>query len=118
VPETTRSGFSDNTIAALAYISFVPAMFFLVLRRYKSRPYIRFHAWQSIFLNFAAFSISLALSMLAQPALHQGAYYLLSAARVVWAIWFGLWIATSLTALNGKHFSIPVLGKMAERMAK
>lgn len=116
--ETTRSGFSDNGIAALAYVTFVPAMFFLVLRRYKNRPYIRFHAWQSIFLNLAAFSVSLALTMLAQPALHQGAYYLLSAARVAWALWFGVWIATSLVALNGNRFMIPVLGKMAERMAK
>jgi uncharacterized membrane protein len=117
-PETTRPGFSDNGIAALAYVTFVPAMFFLILKRYKNRSYVRFHAWQSIFLDLAAFTVSLVLSLLAQPALHRGAYYLLDATRVSWALWFGLWIATSLCALSGKRFHIPVIGRMAERMAK
>jgi len=118
VSETSRTGFSDNSIAALAYITFVPAMFFLVLPRYKTRSYVRFHAWQSILLNLAAFSASVMLSLLAEPALHRGAYVMLSVTRMAWAIWFGLWIATSLTALNGKRFMIPVIGRMAEKLAK
>jgi uncharacterized membrane protein len=115
---TARTGISDNAIAALAYITFVPAMFFLVLKRYKHRSFVRFHAWQSILLDLFGFTISFVLTLLAQPALHKGAFFLLSAARVSWGLWFGFWIATALCALTGRRFHIPVLGRMAERLAK
>jgi uncharacterized membrane protein len=117
-PEIARTGFSDNGIGALAYITFVPAMFFLMLPRYKHRSYVRFHAWQSILLDLAAFTVSLFLSLLAEPALHRGAYYLLNATRVAWGLWFGLWIATSLCALTGRRFHLPLIGRMAERLAR
>jgi uncharacterized membrane protein len=116
--EAARPGFSDNGIAALAYITFVPAMFFLILSRYKHRSYVRFHAWQSILLDLFAFTASLVLTLLAEPALHSGAYFLLGAARVSWGLWFGLWVATSICALSGKRLRIPVIGRMAERLAK
>ena len=116
--ETTRPGFSDNGIGALAYITFVPAMFFLMLPRYKHRSYVRFHAWQSILLDLAAFTVSLVLSLLAEPALHRGAYYLLNATRVAWGLWFGLWVATALCALTGRRFHLPLNGRLAERRAK
>jgi uncharacterized membrane protein len=115
---TARPGFSDNGIAALAYVTFVPAMFFLILSRYKHRTYVRFHAWQSIFLDLAAFTVSIGLTLLAQPAFHSGGYFLLGAARISWGLWFGLWVATSFCALSGKRFHLPVIGRMAERMAK
>lgn len=115
---TPRSGLSDNGIGAMAYITFVPAMFFLMLPRYKHRSYVRFHAWQSILLDLAAFTVSIVLTLLAEPALHRGAYYLLSAARISWGLWFGLWIATSLCALTGRRFHLPLIGRMAERLAR
>jgi uncharacterized membrane protein len=43
-----KPGLSDNSIAAAAYLGAVPAFFFLSIRRYNKRPYVRFHAWQSI----------------------------------------------------------------------
>ena len=55
-----KSGLSDNLIAAIAYFGPVPAFFFLAVRRYNKRPYVRFHAWQSlafdafVFLFFSA----------------------------------------------------------------
>jgi uncharacterized membrane protein len=115
---TTRSGLSENGIAALAYITFVPAIFFLILPRYNKSSYVRFHCWQSILLNVAAFLVSVVLTLFAVPALHGGAYFILGLTRVMWGVWFGLWIATSLSALNGKRFHIPVLGKLAETQVK
>lgn len=115
---TTRSGLSENGIAALAYITFVPAIFFLILPRYNKSSYVRFHCWQSILLNVAAFLVSVVLTLFAQPALHGGAYFILGLTRVMWGVWFGLWIATSISALNGKRFHIPVLGNLAETQVK
>ena len=116
--ERTRSGFSENGIAALAYITFVPAIFFLILPRYNQSKYVRFHCWQSILLNLAAFLVSVVLTLFAVPALRGGAFFLLGLTRVMWGVWFGLWIATSLAALNGKRFHIPILGKLAETQVK
>lgn len=53
VPSPSKSGLSDNSIGAIAYLSPLPAFFFLAIRRYNKRPYVRFHAWQS--LVFSAF---------------------------------------------------------------
>jgi len=115
---TTESGLSENGIAALAYITFVPAIFFLILPRYNKSSYVRFHCWQSILLDIAAFLVSVILTLFAVPALKGGAYFILGFTRVMWGVWFGLWISTSLSALNGKRFHIPILGQLAETQVK
>jgi uncharacterized membrane protein len=82
VSETTRTNFSENSIAALAYITFVPAILFLILPRYNKSSYVRFHAWQSILLNIAAYVVSFTLTLFAVPALQHGAYFILGLTRV------------------------------------
>ena len=62
--DTPQSGLSDNAAGAIAYLTFVPAIVFLVLPPYNTSPYVRFHAWQSIFLNVAAFAIYVVLAIL------------------------------------------------------
>ena len=52
-PMTTSAGLSDNTAAALSYVTIIPAIVFLVLEPYNKVPLIRFHSWQSIFLFWA-----------------------------------------------------------------
>ncbi|MGA9669364.1 MAG: hypothetical protein WBQ94_09160 [Terracidiphilus sp.] len=116
--DSTQSGFSENSIAALAYLTFVPAILFLILPRYNKSSYVRFHAWQSILLNIAAFVVSVVLSLLAEPALKRGAYFVLGVTRVMWGVWFGLWISTAVIALNGKRFKIPFIGPVAEKTAQ
>jgi uncharacterized membrane protein len=53
--ESTPTGLSDNSAGALAYVTFIPAIVFLAMPPYNQSPYVRFHAWQSIFL-FVAWS--------------------------------------------------------------
>ena len=50
-PNPPKFGLSDNSIAALAYFTPLLAVFFLAIRRYNKRPYVRFHAWQSLVFN-------------------------------------------------------------------
>ena len=57
--ETTQSGLSDNAAGALAYVTIIPAIIFLVAEPYNKNSYIKFHAWQSIFLGIAWFAISI-----------------------------------------------------------
>lgn len=79
---------------------------------------MRFHAWQSILLDITAFVASVVLSLLAEPALKQGAYFISGLARVMWGIWFGLWIWTAIIALTGKRFKIYLIGSIAEKTAE
>ena len=47
------SGLSDDAASGLAYLTFIPAIIFLVVAPYNTNPKIKFHAWQSIFLSLS-----------------------------------------------------------------
>ncbi len=47
------SGLSDNAAGAIAYITIIPAIIFLIVEPYNKNSFVRFHAWQSIFLGIA-----------------------------------------------------------------
>src|SRR4051795_2425149 len=67
-PSTRYAGsvaMTDNVAGALCYsLGFVTGILFLVLAPYNQNKTIRFHAFQSIFLNVAAFVVSFALSII------------------------------------------------------
>ena len=46
-----KAGRSDEEIGAIAYITPVMEIFFLAIRRYNKRPYVRFHTGQSLVFN-------------------------------------------------------------------
>ena len=117
MPEPTPSGLTDNAAGALAYITFVPAIVFLVLPPYNASPYVRFHAWQSIFLNVAAVIISIALSFLMVFFMFFGGFVLLAVSRLIWLLWFVLWLVCVLKALNGQRFKVPIIGDLAAKRA-
>jgi hypothetical protein len=52
-PQPAQSGLSDNAAGALAYVTFIPAIIFLIVEPYNKNSYIKFHSWQSIFLGIA-----------------------------------------------------------------
>jgi uncharacterized membrane protein len=115
--ETNPSGLSDHAVGALAYITIVPAIVFLVLPPYNASSYVRFHAWQSIFLNLAAIVFWAALSFLTIFGLMFGTYFMLLLTRLIWLGWFALWLVCVLKALNGQRFKVPVIGDLAQKQA-
>ena len=46
MPEPNQSGLSDNAAGALAYVTFIPAIIFLIVEPYNKNSYIKFHSWQ------------------------------------------------------------------------
>ena len=115
--ETAQSGLSGHAAGAIAYITFVPALVFLFMPPYSTRPFVRFHAWQSIFLNVAAFLVNIILSMLAVMTLFMGPSLFYTIIRVIWVIWTLLWIVCVLQAVNGKRFRLPLIGNIAENLS-
>jgi uncharacterized membrane protein len=43
-----ESGLADNVAGALAYLTFIPAVLFLVLEPYNKKPFVRFNAFQCL----------------------------------------------------------------------
>ena len=112
--EINPSGLSENGIAALSYITFIPAILFLILPRYNRSAYVRFHAWQSLLLNVAAFLLSFIVTYLILPFMLREAVILLFIVRLIWGIWLAVW---AVAALNGKKLKLPLLGALADKEA-
>jgi uncharacterized membrane protein len=115
--EPNQSGLSDNAAGAIAYITLVPAIVFLVMPPYNASSYVRFHAWQSIFLNIAAIIISFALSFVLMFGMVFGAFFFLALSRLIWLAWFLIWLLCVLKALNGHRYKLPLIGDLAEKQA-
>jgi uncharacterized membrane protein len=113
-------GLSDNSIGAVAYFTPIPAIFFLAIHRYNKRPYVRFHAWQSLVLSafvfiFAyLFSYALPYSAMLGPRLFFGIRALVG---LIWIAIFLTWLWCVVGALNGKRYRLPVIGDWADEQA-
>ena len=94
------SGLADNVAGALAYITIIPAILFLVLPDYNKRSFVRFHAFQCICLAVCSFV---------------GIIPILG-----WIVDFALficWIIAIFKAYGGERWKVPVLGNFAEKFA-
>ncbi len=109
------SGLTDNVAGALAYVTIIPAIVFLVVAPYNRNRFIRFHSFQSIFFAIAWTVLWIGLSIV----LHIP--FLGWATMLVWPIvWLGgfiLWIVLLLKAYQGQRFKLPVIGDIAENQA-
>lgn len=115
---TNQVGLSDNAAGAIAYMTFVPAIVFLLIPPYNQNRNVRFHAWQSLLLSASAIAISFLLSFLLVIFLVFDAELLVVFKRLIWVGWFVLWLICVVKALNGERFRIPILGALAERQSE
>jgi uncharacterized membrane protein len=116
--ETTQSGLSDNGAGALAYITIIPAILFLVMPPYNKSPYVRFHAWQCIFLTVAWIALFIVLAIFARiPFFGFFGLIMFPIMLVVDLGMFILWLVVVLKALNGQRFKLPIIGALAEGQA-
>ena len=119
--DTPQSGLTDNAAGAISYLTFIPAIIFLAIPPYNTSPFVRFHAWQSIFLNIAAFVVGVAIAIfvgIVVAFLPWGLYSLVHmVGLLIDLLWFILWLVCVMKAINGGKFVIPVIGNLAEQMA-
>src|ERR1700684_4313428 len=109
------SGMADNVAGMLAYITFIPAIIFLVTPPYNQRRFIRFHSFQSIFLFGAVVAIQIGLSVLTVVPflifITAPLHMLVALAALV------VWIILLLKANQGQMYKLPVIGDLAEKQA-
>jgi uncharacterized membrane protein len=113
--DATQTGLSENAASGLAYLTFIPAIIFLVVAPYNQSPKVRFHCWQSIFLAIAWAAVWIALVIIGViPILNFIDVILFPLAGLAFLI---LWIIVLVNAFQGKAFQIPVLGALAAKQA-
>jgi len=117
--ETPQTGLSDNAAGALAYFTPIPAIIFLLVAPYNQKSSIRFHAWQSILLFLAAVVIDIALGIvLSVTVLFTGFFVFGLIWRLIELCWLAIWLVPVINAFNGKLFKLPLIGDLAEKIAK
>jgi len=115
--EPKQVGFSDKAAGAIAYITVFPAIAFLILTPYKKNLFVRFHAWQSVFLNFVAFVLSYLLNLFVGGGGITAGKILLQGTWLIVYFWIIVWAFLALAAFNGKSLKLPIIGKLAETQA-
>ena len=115
--DSKKPGMSDNAIAALAYFTPVMAFFFLSIRRYNKRPYVRFHAWQSLLFNIFAIVLGYVLANVLPFFKFMGLRALTGLICLVAALAFLLWLWCVISAFHGKRFKLPIIGDWSDEQA-
>ncbi|NYF88618.1 hypothetical protein RBB79_03700 [Tunturiibacter empetritectus] len=119
-PAATNPGLSENAAAAIAYLTIIPAIIFLVLEPFNKMPLVRFHSWQSIGLCVAAFVLQLLISF-GEILLHfiPGIVLLFSLVHLVIALGlFLIWLFLIIKASKGEWYKLPIIGDFAEKQAR
>ncbi|MGB6191294.1 MAG: DUF4870 domain-containing protein [Terracidiphilus sp.] len=111
-----QAGLSENAAGGLAYITVIPAIIFLFVQPYSKSRYVRFHAWQCIFMAIAWWVIDIGIWIFGHMLvffrlLTLGLYPLVALAMLI------LWLMVLIKAFNGEKFKLPVIGDLAEKQA-
>lgn len=109
------AGLSDNVAGALAYVTIIPAIVFLVLEPFNKKRFIRFHAFQCIFFAIAWTVLWIILSFIGHIPFLGWATVLLR--PLVSLAGFVIWLILVLKAYQGQMFKLPVIGDIAEQQA-
>lgn len=106
--EPAGEGLSDTAAGALAYVTIIPAIIFLVVAPYNTKPFIRFHAFQSIGLCIVWFCLVIIWIV---PIL----------GWIIGAIGFLAllicWILSIVKASQGSAFKLPIISEFAAKQS-
>lgn len=112
---TAAAGMTDNVAGALAYITIIPAIVFLVMEPYNKSRFIRFHSFQCLFFAAVVVAIHIALSIVTivpfMIFLTFPLHMLVFLATIV------LIIVLALKANGGQMYKLPFIGDLAEKQA-
>jgi uncharacterized membrane protein len=121
-PATASSGLSENAAACLSYaLGWITGIIFYLIDR---RPYVRFHAAQSIVTFGGLHIIRIVLGMVFGIGFFYGGYghfggfgvglLLISCIGLLSLV---LWIVLMIKAYQGERFMVPIAGDIAVNLA-
>jgi uncharacterized membrane protein len=101
-------GLSDTAAGALAYVTIIPAIIFLVMAPYNTKPFVKFHAFQC--LGLAVVMICLAFVNIV-PILGQIVYAICGICMLV------VWVICIVKASRGSAFKLPIISEFAAKQS-
>lgn len=114
-------GMTENLASALCYVlGLITGILFLVLAPYNQNKTVRFHAFQSIFLNVAWIAVWIGLMIIGAVAgrIFWGLAMLVGLVHLVVGLGFlVLWVVMLVKAYSGQKMVLPIIGPMAEKQA-
>jgi uncharacterized membrane protein len=126
-PATAGAGMSENTAACLSYVlGWITGIIFFLIDK---RPYVRFHAAQSIVTFGGLHLVRIVLSLLFGFGWFFGGYHHYGYAglgslgigiallSLVSLLGFILWIVCMIKAGTGSRFELPIAGPIAHNLA-
>jgi uncharacterized membrane protein len=116
------AGLSSNIVGALTYLGLlITGIIFLAVAPYNKDPFVRFHAFQSIFLSLAYIVFSIVWGAIFGMFFVAGLGFLWSLigliASLVRAAFVLLWLFMMFKAYNNERFSLPIIGPLAASKA-
>ena len=120
-PPPASSGLTDNVASALCYLAgFITGIIFLVVAPFNQNKAVRFHAFQSIFLNVAVIVVGIALSVFSSImfAISWALGSLVGLINLVFGLAvFLLWLYMMWKAYQNEKVVLPIIGPLAEKQA-
>jgi len=121
-PVAAGTGLTMNLAAALSYaLGAITGVIFLVLDPYKTDPFVRFHAMQSVLFSVACIIISIAWSIVVGILVSIAGFWVLTIdvpLRLLFGLGiFGLWLYVMFQAYSQREFRIPFIGNFAAKHA-
>jgi uncharacterized membrane protein len=107
-PPAAAPGLSESAASALAYVTLIPAIIFLLVAPYNQSPKIRFHAIQELGLSIVMFVLWFFLIIPFLGLVIYGLGFLCL---------FAVWIMCIIKASQGGAFKIPVIGDFAAKQS-
>jgi len=120
-PVSVQPGISINGASALCYLlGFITGIIFLVLAPYNQDRRVRFHAFQSIFLNVGVIVVQVAVTIVSLMfhAVSFALGMMISSLHLLVALgFFMVWLFVMWKAYQGEKLVLPFIGPLAERQA-
>jgi uncharacterized membrane protein len=119
---SSQSGLSENVAGLLCYVlGWITGLIFFLIDR---RPYVRFHAVQSV-VTFGGLHIirvvlgaAFGVGFVFGGPMHWGAFGLGAALlSLLGLVTFVLWVVCMVKAYQGERFKLPIAGDIAEGQA-
>jgi len=108
----------ENFAGALAYLTFLPALVFLLLDPYRRNPFVRFHCLQCLLFWLVCVVLAVVVRVVCLGLLFIPIVGPLLAVLVVVVIALAavfMWIVLLVKAFQGERFALPVIGDLAEQ---
>jgi uncharacterized membrane protein len=117
----TSSGMGNNVAGLLCYLfGWLGGLIFLLIDPYKTNRFVRFCAFQSIFLDVAMIALSIGFSIVIfiLAAITHGIGGLIGLLwPLIWLAYLALRIFLMIKAYGNQEFKLPLIGDLAAKQA-